>query len=393
MSGTTSPTAPYLDATGIHAPTFEQILTYLQSAYQAIYGYDVYLAPDSQDGQLLSVFASAINDANSAAIAVYNAFSPATAQGVGLSSVVKINGIARATPSNSTVSLLITGTPGTTISNGYALDVNNNQWALPATVIVPTSGQITVQATAATIGSLSAPAGTITILGTPTRGWQSVINPSDAVPGNPVETDAHLRIRQASSTMIPSITATEGVVGAVEALPGVTRLRLYENDTSATDTNGVPSHSIALVVEGGDPLAIAQAIFAKKTPGCGTFGTTSETVVDTFGVPNTIRFFLPINVPVTVQITLTPLQGYTSSIGQDVTQAVVDYINGLPIGTMVVLSKLYVPANLTGGDAATFNINSILISRGSAAAATSNVNIAFNEAASASTSTVTVSVG
>ncbi|MGC8170052.1 baseplate J/gp47 family protein, partial [Salmonella enterica] len=77
---------------------------------------------------------------------------------------------------------------------------NNNIWNLPASVTIPPSGLITVTATCAAIGAVSAPAGTITTINTPTRGWQSVTNPADAVPGAEVESDAALRSRQKIST-------------------------------------------------------------------------------------------------------------------------------------------------------------------------------------------------
>src|SRR2546430_2596200 len=98
MSGTTSPTACYVDESGIHAPTFDDILTYLVSQTQGIFGADTYLGNDSQDGQLLGVFATAIYDNNSLAVQVYNSYSPATARGVGLASVVKINGLVKSAP-------------------------------------------------------------------------------------------------------------------------------------------------------------------------------------------------------------------------------------------------------------------------------------------------------
>ena len=72
--------------------------------------------------QFLGIVAAAINDSNAAAVAVYNSFSPATAQGNGLSSVVKINGITRLVASNSTVDLTVVGIAGTTITNGQASD-------------------------------------------------------------------------------------------------------------------------------------------------------------------------------------------------------------------------------------------------------------------------------
>ena len=82
----TSPTAASITDTGITAPTFAEIYSYLVGQYQGIFGADIYITPDSQDGQFLAIIAAAINDSNAAAIAIYNSFSPATAQGQALSS-------------------------------------------------------------------------------------------------------------------------------------------------------------------------------------------------------------------------------------------------------------------------------------------------------------------
>jgi len=72
--------AAQITPTGITAPTYAEILALLQASFQAIYGSDAYIASDSQDGQLIALFASAINDANQAAIAAYNNQSPNSAQ-------------------------------------------------------------------------------------------------------------------------------------------------------------------------------------------------------------------------------------------------------------------------------------------------------------------------
>lgn len=388
-----SPTAPYIDETGIHAPSFNDILTYLKNAYRAIYGADVYLENDSQDGQLLGIFASAINDANSAAIQIYNAFSPATALGAGLSSVVKINGLTRKTPTQSTVDVNIVGVAGTQIFNGVVSDTNGNNWDLPATVTIPTSGSIVVTATAENLGAITAEPNTVTRIATPTRGWQTVTNTLAATAGAPVESDAQLRIRQSTSTMLPSVTALDGMIGAVVAVEGVTRYQVYENDTNITDANGVPSHSVAFVVEGGDSTAIATAIASKKTPGAGTFGTTTISVSDAYGIPHGISFFRPTSVPINVAISITPLVGYTTQIGQSIVDAIVEYINTSAIGSNVSLSKLYVPANLTGVYGATFNIKSLQIARNNGSLTAADVVIAFNEVAICSAANVTLTVG
>lgn len=325
-------TAPTISSTGISAPSYADVLAFLQSQFQSIYGADVYLDPDSQDGQFLAIVASAINDANAVAIQIYQSMSPATAQGAALSNNVMLNGISRAVASFSTVDVLITGQAGTTITNGIVQDSNSNQWALPASVVIPPSGQITVTATCTSIGQIDAPAGSVTVIKTPTLGWQSVTNAADAAIGEPVESDADLRFRQTVSTAIPSLTVLDGIVGAVASISGVDRLRAYENDTDTTDGNGIPSHSIALVVDGGDATAVANAIATKKTPGAGTFGTTSVTVTDIYGRPIVIKFYRPTTQAITVAISLKALSGYSTAVGQAVQQAVSDYINAVDIG-------------------------------------------------------------
>ena len=349
MSGTLtqSQTAAYVDMTGIHSPTYADVVAYLTAQYQQIYGSDAILPPDSQDGQLIGIFALAIADTNATAIAVYNSFSPSTAQGIGLSQAVKINGMRRATPTPSVVDLVIIGQAGRVIINGAAEDSSSNRWILPAAVSIPPTGEITVHATCETPGYVTAQAHTITRISTPTLGWQTVDNPLAATPGNPIETDAALRQRQSQSTALPSRTVLEGIVGGVLGLRDVTHVKAYENDTGGTDpVTGLPEHSIALVVRGGDSIEICQTIMAKKTPGCFTYGTTRELVEDAYGLSHDIGYFIPTPMIIGVHITLRQLPGYSTNVGQSIQKTVSDYINNLGSGVMVTYSKLWLPANL-----------------------------------------------
>lgn len=388
-----SPTAPTIDASGISAPQFADVLAWLQDQYRAIYGADVYLGNDSQDGQFLGIIAAAINDSNAAAVACYNAFSPLTSQGNGLSSVVKINGITRLVPTASTVSLEIVGQAGTTISGGLVEDADGNEWALPGTVLIPPGGSITVTAICQELGAIEASPGTITRIKTPTFGWQTVNNPGSASLGQPVETDAALRVRQSLSVAVPSLTIFEGIVGSVANLPGVTRIRGYENDSDVTDGNGIPSHSIALFVEGGDETAIVDTIAEKKTPGTGTFGSIENTVIDSVGSSHIIRFSRPVDVPITFDITLQPLAGFSLGILDSLRAALVAYLNALPVGAPVIFSKLFVPANLANLNLGeTYNITSLLVARDADPPAAADIVIAFDEAASGDVADINITV-
>jgi len=146
--------AATIGPTGIYAPSFADILLSLQASYKNIYGPTAVLTNDSKDGQWLGIMASAINDSNNLAIATYNAFSPSTAQGAGLSSVVKINGLARQVASYSTAIMLLEGDPGTVIRSGQLTDSVNNIWDLPSSVkLSDESGAATVTAIITKMGS------------------------------------------------------------------------------------------------------------------------------------------------------------------------------------------------------------------------------------------------
>lgn len=376
----------YVDATGLHTPDYPTTLAYYTAATQAIFGSDIYLGPDSQDGQYISIFALSAFDCCQVAQAVYNSYSPLTAVGQALSTQVKINGIARDVATYSSVDLYLVGQVGTTITNGIALDTLNQQWLLPATVIIPLSGDVTVTATAQNAGAVTAAPNTVTTIFTPTLGWQTVNNPAASVAGAPVETDAELRIRQTLSVAQPALTVFESTVGFVASVPGVTRFQGYENDTNVTDANGIPPHSIAIVAEGGDSVAIAQAIWDKKTPGTGTYGTTSETIYDIYGIPDVINFFRPTVATIGVQINITPLAGFASTTVALIQASVASYINSLPIGQDVLISRVYPPANLTGTpEGATYDIadptTDLQLAKNGGGYAPANITLTFIEVA------------
>lgn len=374
--------AATIDASGIGAPDYQTILSTLTGYFRQIYGEDAYLEADSKDGQMLSIFALALHDANNSAIAVYNSFSPATAQGRALESNVKINGIKKSAASRSTVDVRVTGQVGTIIANGIVRDSSGNSWSLPPTVVIGLNGEVIATATSRVDGAIIALPGEVNAIGTPTRGWQSVTNPAAATPGRAIETDADLRIRQSQSVALPSRTVLDGILGAITSLPGVKRARPYENDSNQPDEHGIPGHSIAIVVDGGDAKAIASTIALKKTPGAGTYGTTSIAVKDKNGMTQNVNFFRKADVAVYAQVELKPLMGYTSDIGEEIKAAIADYINNIDIGEPVRIHRLYLPANLNGAEnRATFDLVGLTIGTSPGALSGDNVDVAFNAAA------------
>lgn len=383
-----------ITSAGVFAPTYEEIHTEIKRRFKEFYGADVNLDPDGADGQFLALWAKALHDSNNAVIAAYNSFSPATAIGNGLSSVVKVNGITRHLPSRSYADLKVVGQAGTTILNGRALDVNEKRWKLPDEVVIPYDGEIVVTAEAEEEGLIVANPGEISRIATPILGWQSVTNPAAARVGANVETDTELRRRQQESVTLTARTVSDGLVAGIHALTGVQKVTVFENDSTVTDKNSIPAHSIYVIVDGGEAQEIAQVIAAKKSLGVGTYGEVSAVVTDSRAVDRTIRFGRPKDVPIFVKVKIKAKSGYLYSIGESIQQAVADYIDGLEMGEAVNLIQLYCPATLHGtGYADTFQVEAVTLGKSSGSLSSADIALKINEQATCEAKNVEIELG
>lgn len=369
-----------IDETGYHYADYPTFLQYEIEGYQGIYGADTVLTPQTQDGQRLASQAQAKYDTAAKGAMTYLSFSPASAQGTGLSRVVKINGLERDDPGFSTVDVDIVGTANTTIVDGVAIDTLQQQWVLPTPITIPGGGTITVTATAKDEGAINALPSTVTGIFTPTLGWQTVNNPAAATAGAPIEADGQLRQRQSVSTSLPAQTVFAATLAAVANVTGVTASKGYENDDDTTDANTLPPHSIAIVAKGGTDVAVATAIQIKKTPGTNTYGTTAVPLTDSEGVPITINFFRPTDAEIGVEVTLTALAGFSNDYKALIQDAVSAAVLAVPIGGLVVLTKLFLAAYLPGTPAyGTYDITLIRIKKNAGSFGTSNIQLTFVE--------------
>lgn len=340
--------SPYVDGTGMHIPLYQEIVDKLVEDMKQIFGDDIYLEADSQDYQQISIFARMIYDSYNLALLAYNNRTPKDAVGIGLDNIVALAGIQRKPATASTVVLTITGVDGTKISNGEVSDDNGNYWELPDEVIIPSNGIIDVTATSKEKGNVFALPNTITNINTPVYGWLSVTNKQASSAGIDVENDFELRGRFSLSVLGPSSSIFESLQESLAAIPGVTRVRGYENDASATSTGtvppnvpaGIPSHTISFVVEGGNDVDVATELYMKKTPGCGTFGTTTVKLQSVTGNILAVNFYRPKYTNVKVKITIKQLDGYTSDYVDKMQEAISTYITEMSIAEALYNSVL-----------------------------------------------------
>ena len=196
------------------------------------------------------------------------------------------------------------------------------------------------------------------------------------------ETDAEARERIRSSLAGRSACMADALLSAVRNTDYVWDARLYVNDTDSTDSIGIPGHSIAVVTDGGNGEAVAQAIFDKKPPGIGTWGSTTVTVPDAQGNGHPVSFTRNTDKMIVVYLFIRVLEGGNrDEIRNALKGPVADYINGLGLAAPLNIPQLYGAAyNAKPEIAKTFIITDIQAAvSGESSAARDLVPCAWNE--------------
>ena len=246
--------APYIDAAGIHMPTYEERLEALTEAYRGIFGAGAELSAAVPDYQLLSVFARALDDVSALVLQAYNSRNPAYA-------------------------------------SGQALDL-----------LLPQYG-------------LTREAG---------------------------ETDASVRARIRHALAGKGSGSKDAILAAVRSDGGARDALVYVNETDTPDSLGIPGHSIAVVVRGGGANAVAQAIYYKKAPGVGTWGSHSGIAADAEGREHTVAFTRCTEKRVFLHLYIRVVEGEDQETIRDaVHSAVTEYLDSLGLAVPLNVPQLY----------------------------------------------------
>ena len=240
-------------------------------------------------------------------------------------------------------------------------------------------------------GAISQEANTITNIVTPILGWDSVTNPIAASPGRLQETDEELRIRFRNTKLARSSNILDSLYSALLNLDGVEEVRIYENDTDVTDSNGVLPHSFLPVVLGGSSQLIAETIWKNKPMGIRSQGNTVIQITDSQGFVHDIGLERPNPVTIYVIVNLSEdTESNTPFPGDGVQQVQASIINyaasNFGVGKDVIYSRLFTPINQIPGH----QVDSLFIGTSPSPVGTANIPIAFNEIASFESINITV---
>ncbi len=296
--------------TGLVIESLSDLVASLTAQMQAIYGSDINVNSNSPDGQLLNIFCQTAEDTLELIQSVYNSFGYMTAYGTQLDQRLAILGLTRKQGSNTTTPVLVTvnqaltlyGVDQTAQPVFTLVDLTGNQWQLVTTHVFSGSGSSSLTFQAVTIGAIGVTANTITQQVTTVLGVTSINNPdpTGTVIGVPEENDTQFKVRAAQSFALASTGPADAVEAALDNEPDVTDAYVIENFTGDV-VNTVPAHSLWCIVNGGDPADIAQAIYAKRGPGCGMKGSQTYTITRPNGTTFTAQWDDAISQPLYIK--------------------------------------------------------------------------------------------
>jgi uncharacterized phage protein gp47/JayE len=321
----------YLTSRGLIVPDTSTTRQQVEAEFRAVFGQDLDTDPSTPQGVLITRVteerdAIARNNAE-----VANQINPDISGGVFLDALWRLTGGKRNEEVRSIITgVVLGGVPGTFIPAGsLALSTSGFRFELVSPRILDSLGGATGDFRALDSGSIGVPPHGLDSVASSVLGWETVDNPTSAIPGRVQEGDAASRRRRRQTLALQTTSVNEAIVSRLYNLPEVRSLYYLENyaDTDqVVDGISMRKHSIWVCVEGGIDEDIAQVLFETKTVGGGYNGAVEVTVYDpSNGKPYLIKFDRPEEVQLLIRITIKE-----TSLDADrlIPELVMNYVDG-----------------------------------------------------------------
>lgn len=388
---------------GLLIPTQAEIRQRLDDAVHATFGASIDTGDKSIFGQFNGILAEQLHKLWEQLEAVNASQNPDKATLAQLDAICTLTGTFRPAASFSTVTLTLTGTPTTLIAAGSkaktesteknfatianATTVATDAWvALTAYVVgdrVTNASNVYYCSTAGTSAGSGGPvqtdrdpvsvadgsaawvwlgAGTSDIdvialaevtgvvtgvaydinqIETAVFGWDGVVNLLDATEGRDEAKDGELRLLREQELSQGGNGTIDALRAEVLTVEGVTAATVFVNNTDTTDSDGVPAHSVEVMVRGGDDQEIWDALLAGVAAGVNTYGGEIGTSTDDEGTVHVMAFSRPDEINIYVGVTLTYDEDEYPEDGDDqVIAAIVAFGDRQITGKNVVASSL-----------------------------------------------------
>lgn len=436
-----------LTADGLVVETVEEIRDSIAADMKTAFGPQINTSSGAVIGQVSGIMAERYGTLWEAVQAVAGSMDPDQATGAALVGICAITGTKPLDPTESTVTLTLLGDAATVVDEGSLASVTGTEepfetladatlvaldaWTISTAYVVgdrvtnggngyvatgagtsagsggPTTeddaitdgtviwrfmgegeAAVDVAAQASETGPIVATSGAITTIETPVSGWTSVINLLDATPGRAIEPDATLRIRREVELATAGTSPRDAIRADILAVSGVTACRVFSNVTDTTDGDGVPPHSVEVLVQGGADQDIWDQLLQSVAGGIRTHGTEVGTAVDSEGNDQTVKFSRPEEIEIYVAYTLVvDADEYPDDGDDQVIEACVDDGDAQTTGKNAVSTRCAAQAFDIAG---VLEVTSCFIGTAPSPASSATIAISTRQLAVFDTSRVTV---
>ena len=308
MSTSNVPSLTITDA-GVSVPQTSDVLNGVLSDLNNAFGGNLNITNvGTPQGYLAENITNYLTTYNAAITYLLSQIDPLYAEGRWQDAIGRLYFMTRNPATATVVNAQLIGSPGVTLAPGLIASDGTYNYVSLGYVTFSSGGTGSVQFACQTLGAIPCSANSLTKIVQAVAGWDAVNNSSAGVTGNDIENRVDFEYRRQQSIASNANSTQQSVIGAVANVSGVLDCYIYENFTNAAVVVGatsysVPAHSIYVAVVGGTDAAVANAIFTKKSVGCGMSGNTTVAVTDTSSLANpkpsyNITFERPSGLPI-----------------------------------------------------------------------------------------------
>ncbi len=297
-------------STGFRRKPLSVIDAELEAALRAI-SPNITLEADDPFAQAAKVMNGKHGELWELAEAVNASQDPNEAGGQSLDALGALTGTPRLADSTSKVTATVNLDDGTNIAIGAAVASvvgDPNATFVNTQAMVNASGvtaNFQVAFEAQDTGPVVAAAGTLTNIDGGLSGWNTITNAADAALGEVIEVDGPYRLRRDQALAGIGGGTLDGMRADIDALTGITSVRVHENFTGQADGFGLPSKSFEVVIDGAgfDVQEVADTIWGDKPLGIEPFGSSTQEITDTQGDTHDIGFTIAAQIAIDVDAT------------------------------------------------------------------------------------------
>lgn len=302
--------------TGVTLPEETDILSGVLEDINSAFGGGLNVASlETPQGQLATSIAACIADKNAEILSICNNIDPAYADGRWQDAIGRLYGIQRRAATPTTVSCIVRGIVGTIIpASVFAKDDSGNVYYSVGTIEIGSDGQGAGNFVCTIDGPIACPSGTLTKIYQAIPGWDSITNEEDGILGSLAETRFEFEQRRIDTLSVASTSSTQSILSSVLSTTDVVDAYVVDNPSNEIAIIGVSEkevlpHSVYVCVQGGSDTDVANAIWKKKSAGCGYTGSTEVTVYDdNYETPKPsyiVKFDRPSTLQILFSVTIT----------------------------------------------------------------------------------------